>query len=296
MTSWPGAAAAAKHTPHLATGEGEDPGAGAALAPRARPQAASLAASAVGSEAEGGSRGRAAALATTPGTGTDTVLGFEDALGTTPGTDTVLAFEDALATTPGSDTFLAFEDALALVHGLALDGRRGWHLWQKSGDRPGGVPANPSVVYQHRGWRGWAHWLGAPTAATGPRGRDTNGEPHPGPPLSAPPGAGTGGDSTVTARGDLGAVRQVPAGVPPRAGIVAAATTTGAAAAGVDAARSRARHIHLDAMGVRQFAIHPRAQARGPPGGNRALILFGWVFFLISPGSLHVRCTPIGRK
>ena len=31
------------------------------------------------------------------------------------------------------------------------------------------------------------------------------------------------------------------------------------------------------------------------PARKRAVIYFGWVFFLISSGSPHVRCTPVGR-
>jgi hypothetical protein len=46
------------------------------------------------------------------------------------------------------------------VRSLKLRNLSEWLAWAKSEARPGSIPANPSVVYKHRGWVDIGDWLG----------------------------------------------------------------------------------------------------------------------------------------
>jgi hypothetical protein len=54
-----------------------------------------------------------------------------------------------------------FTDGRALARGLGLKGKTGWREWSKSGQRPSGIPSNPSVTYRDDGWISWPDWLGS---------------------------------------------------------------------------------------------------------------------------------------
>jgi hypothetical protein len=54
----------------------------------------------------------------------------------------------------------AFEEAREYVRSLELRNLSEWLVWAKSEARPGFIPANPSVVYWHRGWVDIGDWLG----------------------------------------------------------------------------------------------------------------------------------------
>jgi len=53
-----------------------------------------------------------------------------------------------------------FREARKFVRGLGLTSRNAWETWAKSGRKPENIPANPSLVYQSKGWSGWGDWLG----------------------------------------------------------------------------------------------------------------------------------------
>jgi hypothetical protein len=46
------------------------------------------------------------------------------------------------------------------VQGLGLRNLSEWLRWARSEARPGFIPANPSVIYKHRGWVDIGDWLG----------------------------------------------------------------------------------------------------------------------------------------
>jgi hypothetical protein len=52
-----------------------------------------------------------------------------------------------------------YEEAREYVRGLDLKNLSEWLAWAKSEARPGFIPANPSVIYKHRGWVDIGDWL-----------------------------------------------------------------------------------------------------------------------------------------
>jgi hypothetical protein len=66
-----------------------------------------------------------------------------------------------------------FEEAREYVRGLGLRNLSEWLAWAKSEARPGLIPANPSVIYKHRGWVDIGDWLGIDNVS----GRGGNWEP-----------------------------------------------------------------------------------------------------------------------
>jgi hypothetical protein len=65
--------------------------------------------------------------------------------------------------------FRPFNEARSYVRGLNLKTNIEWRSYLKSGDKPGDIPAGPSLVYASDGWSGWGDWLG--TGAVAPRSR-----------------------------------------------------------------------------------------------------------------------------
>ena len=57
--------------------------------------------------------------------------------------------------------FLPFKQALLYARSLKLKSGKDWRVWCKSGARPVNIPSNPDVTYEHDGWQGYRHWLGA---------------------------------------------------------------------------------------------------------------------------------------
>jgi hypothetical protein len=55
---------------------------------------------------------------------------------------------------------LPFEEARAIARGLGLKSLLAWHAWSKAGNRPPGMPSDPSSAYKNKGWKGWPDWLG----------------------------------------------------------------------------------------------------------------------------------------
>jgi hypothetical protein len=55
---------------------------------------------------------------------------------------------------------LPFAVGRAVVRGLGLKSRAGWWEWNKSGQRPSDIPANPHKTYRDVGWVSWPDWLG----------------------------------------------------------------------------------------------------------------------------------------
>jgi len=53
-----------------------------------------------------------------------------------------------------------FEEAREYVRSLGLRNLSEWLAWAKSEERPGDIPANPSIIYKHRGWVDIGNWLG----------------------------------------------------------------------------------------------------------------------------------------
>src|SRR5512136_2730701 len=53
-----------------------------------------------------------------------------------------------------------FEEARDYVRSLGLKDLSEWLAWAKSEARPDFIPANPSVIYKHRGWVNIGDWLG----------------------------------------------------------------------------------------------------------------------------------------
>jgi hypothetical protein len=62
----------------------------------------------------------------------------------------------------GNKTYrwMPYEVAQEFVRGLGLRNLSEWLTWAKSEARPGFIPANPSVIYKHRGWVDIGDWLG----------------------------------------------------------------------------------------------------------------------------------------
>jgi hypothetical protein len=58
-----------------------------------------------------------------------------------------------------------YAEARAFAHALGLSSAGEWRAFCKSG-LPPDIPANPNQVYLHKGWTGWADWLGTTTIAT----------------------------------------------------------------------------------------------------------------------------------
>src|SRR5687768_14832090 len=61
--------------------------------------------------------------------------------------------------------FRAFEEARIYVQNLGLKSYEEWRSWYKSETRPIDIPANPSRVYQDKGWVSWGDWLGTDRVA-----------------------------------------------------------------------------------------------------------------------------------
>jgi hypothetical protein len=56
--------------------------------------------------------------------------------------------------------FLPFDEAILVTQSLGLANSKEWHEWGKEGMRPANLPGGPDRIYKHKGWQGWAHWLG----------------------------------------------------------------------------------------------------------------------------------------
>jgi hypothetical protein len=59
-----------------------------------------------------------------------------------------------------SGTLKPFGEARAWAQSLGLSSLTAWKQWLESNDRPDGIPATPSKVYEGQGWKGWGDWLG----------------------------------------------------------------------------------------------------------------------------------------
>jgi hypothetical protein len=59
----------------------------------------------------------------------------------------------------------SFTDGRAFARGLKLDGKRGWEVWSKSGQRPSDIPGRPDLTYRDDGWVSWPDWLGSERVA-----------------------------------------------------------------------------------------------------------------------------------
>ena len=66
--------------------------------------------------------------------------------------------------------FLPFMKALEYARSLKFSTVKEWHVWSKSGARPGNIPSNPHTNYKIDGWQGYGHWLGTGTKADIPVG------------------------------------------------------------------------------------------------------------------------------
>jgi hypothetical protein len=58
-----------------------------------------------------------------------------------------------------------WQDARVFVRGMGSRGRRGWHAWAKTADKPADCSANPEDSYQDKGWVNWGDWLATATVA-----------------------------------------------------------------------------------------------------------------------------------
>ena len=66
----------------------------------------------------------------------------------------------AYVTKSGGDTrWMPFKEARKYVRSLKLNGRRGWLEWEKSGQKPDAIPANPYICYGNK-WKGWQDFIG----------------------------------------------------------------------------------------------------------------------------------------
>ncbi len=61
---------------------------------------------------------------------------------------------------PKVSKFIPFEDALQFAKKLNLGSKNDWYYYCKSGLKPENLPANPSVAYKNKGWKGWPDFLG----------------------------------------------------------------------------------------------------------------------------------------
>jgi hypothetical protein len=52
-----------------------------------------------------------------------------------------------------------FDKAREYIRNLRLKSFSEWLEWAKSEERPSNIPANPSVIYKHRGWVDIGDWL-----------------------------------------------------------------------------------------------------------------------------------------
>ena len=57
--------------------------------------------------------------------------------------------------------FLTFNKALLYARTLKLKSHTEWKEWCNSGARPANIPSHPGKMYEHAGWQGYGHWLGA---------------------------------------------------------------------------------------------------------------------------------------
>lgn len=62
--------------------------------------------------------------------------------------------------------YRSYEDAKLFVHKLGLKKISEWLHYSKSENKPKDIPANPSVVYKNKGWKGNGDWLGTGTVAS----------------------------------------------------------------------------------------------------------------------------------
>jgi len=56
--------------------------------------------------------------------------------------------------------FRTFKDARAYVHKLNLKSVKEWKNYNRSGEKPDDIPANPNKTYKDQGWKGMGDWLG----------------------------------------------------------------------------------------------------------------------------------------
>jgi Phage-integrase repeat unit len=61
--------------------------------------------------------------------------------------------------------FRPFEDARIFVRTLKLKNQKKWHLYCKSGKKPGDIPQKPERTYRNQGWISYGDWLGSFTVA-----------------------------------------------------------------------------------------------------------------------------------
>merc|ERR1711974_370363 len=54
----------------------------------------------------------------------------------------------------------SFDHAREYARSLNLQSQIEWYAWIESGDRPEGVPHDPSSAYKLMGWLSWPDWLG----------------------------------------------------------------------------------------------------------------------------------------
>jgi superfamily II DNA or RNA helicase len=62
-------------------------------------------------------------------------------------------------------SFKDYGDAQLYSTSLGLLSKSDWRDFAKTGGLPEDIPANPSLYYKNRGWKGWGEWLGTKTVA-----------------------------------------------------------------------------------------------------------------------------------
>jgi hypothetical protein len=61
--------------------------------------------------------------------------------------------------------YQSFEEARELVRGLGIQSVAGWVAYNRSGNKPPDIPADPQRVFRDQGWKGYGDWLGTGTVA-----------------------------------------------------------------------------------------------------------------------------------
>ena len=80
------------------------------------------------------------------------------------GTPTLVPTPTPVSVLAIKQDFRPFNEALVFARSLGLRGIKEWKEWSKTGVRPADIPGNPLIAYEHDGWQGWVHWLGAAAA------------------------------------------------------------------------------------------------------------------------------------
>ena len=63
----------------------------------------------------------------------------------------------------GSIIYLGFVQARKFTRNLKLNSRKKWEDYCNSGKKPNNIPKTPNYIYESKGWKGWADFLGKET-------------------------------------------------------------------------------------------------------------------------------------